>query len=208
MSLSVEQSKRWCLEEQLSRHGFYLIGTLPISQEVYPGYAMKRHQNGKAFKTRLGGQLCTFAFTLGANTNAALTANPNTRPSWGCPLSMAVWGHSLHLSAPSPVSMSRTNRASSLTADSNPDPDPDSTSKPMGSQRKRKKMDVLTDGLFSTSPTNPAPDTQPGSSPSATIISGASSSSFSCNACGKCYGTEMNCRAHIYQVKYEHASRL
>jgi hypothetical protein len=53
ISLTQEQCIRWKLRERISRHGFICNGSHLINEQIYPGYSMKRHQNGKAFSRRV-----------------------------------------------------------------------------------------------------------------------------------------------------------
>eukprot|EP01035_Chromulina_nebulosa_P027848 gene27848-36676_t len=53
IALSESQSIRWKLFEQAQRNNFELVERIPITEKSWPGYEMKRHQNGKSFKTKV-----------------------------------------------------------------------------------------------------------------------------------------------------------
>ena len=53
IALAEDQSIRWHLDAQMKRHALHSAGSLPINESMWPGYAMKRHQSGRSFSSRV-----------------------------------------------------------------------------------------------------------------------------------------------------------
>eukprot|EP01038_Epipyxis_sp_PR26KG_P011818 gene11818-15816_t len=55
ITLAEAQGIRWKIDAMAERNGLICIGKYPFNHNLWPGYEIKRHQNGKSFFTRVDG---------------------------------------------------------------------------------------------------------------------------------------------------------
>lgn len=180
LALADAQSLRWHTQEMGERNRLPQVGSFPFRPMEWPGYEVRRHINGKSFKTRV--DLCSF-LVHSTNSTIGLDCNPFVallrRFQFDPPRALSAD----HLVTSKDSAYTHTEQKLSLPANKN------------SGKKKKRKMVTLTEGHWIAR----APTEQE------CLTTGATSSSaiYACSICSpgsKVFHSEGSVVAHVYNV--------